>query len=119
MKKLFLTSILLFAALVNYANSLKVINTTGCKYNVVTDGGSFSIEPFTALFFVDPSSIGGYYYDLDFHVVKVYIDPLDVVDVAEFGPFVNTSSLTYLCNGGGTFSVKWSWAGPDVLITIF
>lgn len=125
MKKFTLTLLLLVTAVLMYANSLTVVNTTGCKYWISTDGGWFEIDPFDSEFIPDANSVPGpgglgTSYDGDFHVVKVAVDPInDIVDVTESGPFTNTSLYGYSCKSGATFSVMWSWAGPNVVITIY
>lgn len=39
MKKLILTLVFVMTTVIVYANSLTVINTTGCTYTIYTDGG--------------------------------------------------------------------------------
>ncbi len=107
------------AAAIAYANSLTVVNTTGCTYTIHTDGGWFNINPYSSEYKANPYVIGnGTPADGDFHVVKVVLDS-DTIDVTEYGPYINTSPSGHACKGGLPFNIMWSWAGPDVIVTIY
>jgi len=119
MKKLILTLVFVMTTVIVYANSLTVINTTGCTYTIYTDGGWFTIAPSGNAYYASPYDIGnGTPADGDFHVVKVALGS-DATHVTEYGPFTNTSANNHACNGGSPFNIMWSAAGPNVVVTIY
>lgn len=120
MKKFLLTLTFIMATAIVYANKLTVVNSTNCTYTISTDGGTFSIGPYTiafynAPFFVEfnPSAPD------DFNTVKVVLPGVGGIDVTSYGPYVNTSAYGAPCNGGSPFNISWTWSGSDVIVHIY
>ncbi len=59
LKKLLLSLSLLVATVATHANTLTILNLTGCAYFVdLNEGGRVYVTPISSTFFADPSQVG-------------------------------------------------------------
>jgi hypothetical protein len=124
MKKILFTACLaLGTAFGTYANTLTIVNMTGCTIYGITQGGAVTASPGNT-YFASPANISnpsatpsGTFTGFTFDVDPAYTNPV-YTGTGAYSSCSTTSGTSTLCNGGTSFC--WSWTvAPNNIVLIF
>ncbi len=125
LKKLLLSLSLLVATVATHANTLTILNLTGCAYFVdLNEGGRVYVTPISSTFFADPSQVGaGAPATGTFIAATVlrdgYADAIGVGRAPMYPQQVMSSDVVGdfpACNSGNSYAAHWNDNGNIVLL---